>query len=158
MSVFSYIIADPYYDERLRFKNIEDAIDVQQILSMVHYPNSLPCLMKKQVTLDALKTLILPLKSKFITHTPNERRRTTSGREFEAMVIGRQIASSSSTILNVKKFITLGTYKFLGNYPVKSILFESLILIEIDDGKDIPLTSLAPLPLSTPSTIPYLAI
>ena len=131
------------------------------MLPTVHHPETSSYQMYDHFTVDALKTPILPFKSIVIAHIPNERQNTTSGRGFEAMVVGRQSASTGGIQLfnlKTKKFVTRGTFKFLGEHPVKGILFESPIHIEISAGDDTPLTSLAPVPPSTPPIIPYVAI
>jgi hypothetical protein len=77
------------------------------------------------------------------------------------MVVGRQSASTGGIQLfnpKTKKFITRGTFKFLGEHPVKGILFESPIHIEISAGNDVPLTSLTQPLLPTQPIIPYLAV
>ena len=96
-------VSDPDYDERLWCKNIYDTLDVQQMLPTVHHPNSSPYLMYDHFTVDAIKTPILPFKSIVIAHIPNEKQSTTSGRGFEAMVVGRQSASTGGIqLFNLK--------------------------------------------------------
>jgi hypothetical protein len=154
-------VSDPDYDDRLWLKNVHDTCDVQQMLPTVHHPTSSPYKMYDHFTVDAQKTPILPFKSIVIAHIPNERQNTTSGRGFEAMVVGRQSASTGGIQLfnlKTKKFVVRGTFKFLGEHPVKGLLFESPIHIEIADGDDVRLTSLAPVTPSTPPIIPYVAI
>ena len=77
------------------------------------------------------------------------------------MVVGRQSASTGGIQLFnplTKKFIIRGTFKFLGEHPVKGILFESPIHIEISASDHVPLTSPTHPLLPTQPIIPYLAV
>ena len=65
-------MSDPDYDEKLWLKNAEDTCDFQQMLLTVHHQNSSSYLKYDRITVDALKTPILPFKSMMITHIPNE--------------------------------------------------------------------------------------
>ena len=153
--------ADPTYDPRLWAKLVTDTIDIINMLPTVHHPDSSPYLMFDRHTVDVLKTPFLPFGSTVIAHIPNVLQNTVSGRGFEAIVTGRLDATTGGIRLwNVKskRELTRATMKFLGEHPVKGLLFESPIHIEIANGSDIPkqVTFTLPSPL-TPPSIPLIA-
>jgi hypothetical protein len=93
-------------------------------------------------TVNINTTPMLPFGSTVIAHIPTERQNTYSGRGFEAVVVGRQEASIGGIQLfnpKSKRFITRRTFKFLGDHPVKGLIFDSPIRIEITSGEDTPL-------------------
>jgi hypothetical protein len=90
--------------------------------------------MYDKFTLDVEKTPILPYGTMVVAHFPLQLQTIRTGRGFPAIVVGRASEHTGGIKLfnpETKKEIVRRTFKFMGEAPIKGLLFESPIEIEI---------------------------
>jgi hypothetical protein len=120
----------------------EEALDMYNTVPTSRHPNSSPYVLYDKFTLDVRKTPILPYGTMVVAHYPLEHQTIRTGRGFPAVVVGRAPDHTGGIrLLNPRtnREIIRRTFKIMGDNPIKGLLFDSPISIEItpDEHDDI---------------------
>jgi hypothetical protein len=95
--------------------------------------------------LDITHTPILPFGITVVSQIPLPLQTVRTGRGFEAIVVGRAPEHSHGIkLFNVatKREFTRRTFKVIGDHPIKELIFDKPITIEITpDDSDIEITN-----------------
>jgi len=123
-----------------------DGIDMYNTLPTARHPTKSPYQLFDGFTPDFAITPRLPYGTTVVAQYPLAQQTIRTGRGFEATVIGR----AEDHVGGIKLFnpitqrvITRRTYKVIGDHPIKGLIFDKPITIEIDkdSSNDSPTTS-----------------
>jgi hypothetical protein len=134
-------------DDRLWESSAYDTVDKFNAFSTSNHPTASPYQLYDKFTLDIAQTPLLPYGITVVAQIPAPLQTVRTGRGFKAIVVGRAPEHSHGIkLFNVatKREITRRTFKVIGDHPIKGLIFENPITIEIaptddeinDDGDD----------------------
>ena len=129
-----------------------DGIDMYNSLPTARHPTQSPYQLFDGFTPNFKVTPRLPYGTTVVAQYPLALQTIRTGRGFEAVVIGRaddHIGGIKLFNPLTKKVIIRRTYKVIGDHPVKGLIFDKPITIEIDLHESTPTTS-EPATIATP--------
>jgi len=110
-----------------------------------NHPTASPYQLYDKFTLDITHTPILPFGITVVAQIPPPMQTVRTGRGFEAIVVGRAPEHSHGIKLfnlATKREITRRTFKVIGDHPIKGLIFDKPITIEITpEDSDIDITN-----------------
>ena len=131
-------------DDRLWEYSAYDTVDKFNASPTSNHPTASPYQLYDKFTLDITQTPLLPYGITVIAQIPPQLQTVRTGRGFEAIVIGRAPEHSHGIKLfniSTKREITRRTFKVIGEHPIKGLIFDKPITIEISPDDDIESTT-----------------
>jgi len=126
-------------DDRLWESSAYDTVDKFNACPTSNHPTASPYQLYDKFTLDLGQTPLLPFGITVVAQIPPPLQTVRTGRGFEAVVTGRAPEHSHGIKLfnpATKREITRRTFKVIGDHPIKGLVFNDPITIEISPEDD----------------------
>jgi hypothetical protein len=126
-------------DDRLWESSAYDTVDKFNACPTSNHPTASPYQLYDKFTLDIAQTPLLPYGITVVAQIPPPLQTVRTGRGFEAIDIGRAPEHNHGIKLfnaATKREVTRRTFKVIGDHPIKGLIFENPITIEISPTDD----------------------